>query len=85
MYPTAHCKQLPFLDFQLTISFVTPQSMDGGMELLLSLVSFDPQTRATALDVLNSSFMEPLRESPESIEYCAEDEVYSYMAFSTQN
>lgn len=59
--------------------------MDGGLELLMSLVSFDPLSRVSALDVLNSTFMEPLRESPtEWPEYCADDEVYSYMAFSTQ-
>jgi len=39
-------------------------ALDGGMELLQSLVQFNPQDRASALDVLNSSLMAPLREIP---------------------
>ena len=39
-------------------------SMDGGMELLMSLVSFDHTKRATPLEVINSVFMAPLREEP---------------------
>jgi serine/threonine protein kinase len=57
-------------------------SMDGGMELLLSLVDFNPQSRGTALDVLNSKFMAPLRESNGST-YSANDDVRNYKAFST--
>jgi hypothetical protein len=57
--------------------------MDGGMELLLSLVHFNPQHRASAIDVLNSPFMAPLREM-EGIEYSQEDEVMSFTALSTQ-
>ena len=61
------------------------QSMDGGMDLLLSLVKFDPQSRASALDVLNSSFMASLRETPNGDNcYKDEDEVLSFTAFSTQ-
>ena len=40
------------------------QRADGGMDLLFSLCSFDPQTRATARDVLHSPFMADLREAP---------------------
>mmetsp|Transcript_58141 Transcript_58141/g.65002 ORF Transcript_58141/g.65002 Transcript_58141/m.65002 type:complete len:1499 (-) Transcript_58141:1235-5731(-) len=59
-------------------------SMDGGMDLLLSLVKFDPQSRASALDVLNSSFMASLREIPNGDNcYKDEDEVLSFTAFST--
>ena len=56
------------------------------MELLLSLVQFNPQVRASALDVLNSSFMAPLREtSNENQGYDdGNDEVLSFTAFSTQ-
>lgn len=58
--------------------------MDGGMELMMSLVSFHPQQRASALDVLNSSFMAPLRETPGVTQlYNPDDTVYSYAAFST--
>lgn len=64
---------------------VALESMDGGMDLLYSLLSFDPQTRSTALDVLNSLFMAPLRESSGGERYSEEDEVYSYKAFSTQH
>jgi serine/threonine protein kinase len=59
------------------------ESIDGGMNLLLSLVSFDPQSRATALDVLNSPFFTPLRETGENAEYGEQDHVLSYNAFST--
>jgi len=55
------------------------------MDLLLSLVKFDPQSRASALDVLNSSFMASLRETPNGDNcYKDEDEVLSFTAFSTQ-
>lgn len=40
------------------------EEIEGGMELLLKLVDFDPEKRATACDVLNSQFMIPLREDP---------------------
>jgi serine/threonine protein kinase len=61
------------------------QSMDGGMELLKSLVSFDPQQRFTALDAMNSSFMEPLRESAGGFnQYKTEDDVRTYTSFSTK-
>jgi serine/threonine protein kinase len=60
------------------------QAMDGGMDLLLSLVKFNPLSRASALDVLNSSFMESLREIPYGDNsYKDEDEVLSFTAFST--
>eukprot|EP00536_Pseudo-nitzschia_multiseries_P006186 jgi/Psemu1/192586/e_gw1.129.50.1 len=61
-------------------------AMEGGMDLLLSLVHFNPQNRASALDVLNSSFMAPLREIPnenQGYNY-GNDEVLSFTAFSTQ-
>ncbi|KAG7361353.1 protein kinase domain containing protein [Nitzschia inconspicua] len=58
------------------------QSMEGGMELLQSLVQFNPDERASALDVLNSSFMVPLREM-EGCEYSEDDEVMSFTALST--
>ena len=59
-------------------------SMDGGMDLLMSLVKFDPQYRASALNVLNSDFMAPLREIPDGSP-CdnGQTEVFSYTAFST--
>jgi len=60
-------------------------TMEGGMDLLLSLVQFNPQSRASALDVLNSPFMAPLREIPNENQGCdyGEDEVVSFTAFST--
>jgi serine/threonine protein kinase len=57
-------------------------SMKGGMDLLLSLVDFNPQTRATALDVLNSEFMAPLRETSGAT-YSEDDDVSSFTAFAT--
>ena len=56
--------------------------LDGGMELLLKLCSFNPQNRASALDVLNSSFMANLRE-PHDATYGDDLRVASYTAFST--
>lgn len=53
------------------------------MELLLSLVEFDPQARATPLDVLNSNFMISLRE--ESIPSYKDDIVHSFMAYSSSH
>jgi hypothetical protein len=61
----------------------TLEEMDGGLDLLMSLVSFDPEKRATASDVLNSCFMEPLREAAGEMLYNPDDTVYSYNAFST--
>jgi hypothetical protein len=52
------------------------------MELLLSLVSCDPKTRATPLDVINSRFMADLIENDDSY-YCKDDIVKSYTSYST--
>lgn len=61
----------------------TLNSMDGGMDLLLSLVHFNPFRRATALDVLNSTFMTPLRDISSESYNSESDEVLSYTTFST--
>ena len=53
------------------------KSMEGGIDLLKSLVSFDPDSRFTALDAMNSVFMEPLRE-PSGQLYGPEDDVRTY-------
>lgn len=42
-------------------------AMGGGLELLLSLCSYDPAERATPLQVINSCFMEYLRETPDTL------------------
>jgi serine/threonine protein kinase len=62
-------------------------SMNGGMDLLLSLVHFNPLRRASALDVLNSTFMTPLREisTEGASHYTENDEVLSYTTLSTCN
>ena len=52
------------------------------MELLLSLVSFDPKTRATPLDVINSRFMGDLIEE-DGIFYGEDDIVKSYTSYLT--
>ena len=59
------------------------ESMEGGLELLLSLVNFDPEKRATATDVLNSSFMASLREGSYGASIQEDDHVLSYMAYAT--
>ena len=56
------------------------EAMDGGMELLLSLVSFDPTTRATPLDAINSAFFGALREEDGMDMYGPSDEIKSFMA-----
>jgi serine/threonine protein kinase len=58
------------------------ESTNGGMELLMSLVTFDPDKRATALEVLNSDFFAPLTEVT-GARYRTGDDVHSYTAFST--
>ena len=58
------------------------ESVEGGMELLKSLVEFDSSKRATALDVLNSDFFAPLTEVP-GTQYRQIDDVRSYSAFAT--
>ncbi len=58
--------------------------MEGGMDLLLSLVSFDPKRRASPLDIVNSKFMEPLREiAGTDSEKQDTDIVHSYMSYSS--
>ena len=57
-------------------------SMEGAMELLLSLVSFDPTKRATSLDVINSSFMSSLIEDESVIDF-DDDIVKSYLSYQT--
>jgi serine/threonine protein kinase len=59
------------------------QSMDGGMELLFRLCSFDPTCRASAIEVLNSSFMMNLQELQGGSSIKPEDTILSYPAFST--
>ena len=41
------------------------ERINGGMDLLFSLVSFDPNRRSSPLDVMNSTFMKPLRRREE--------------------
>ena len=60
------------------------QQTNGGLDLLFGLCSFDPKTRISALEVLNSTFMMNLREPLEGSTYKAEDTVFSYTALSTQ-
>ena len=57
------------------------ENMDGGMELLMSLVSFDPRKRASALDVINSNFMSVLRDE-RNISFQSEDDIiHSYLSY----
>lgn len=50
------------------------------MELLLSLVSFNPKMRATPLDVINSRLMAELIED-DNVMYSEDDIVKSYTAY----
>jgi serine/threonine protein kinase len=63
------------------------ESIHGGIDLLFNLCSFDPATRASALEVLNSPFMERLREEDGisvATFYGLDTTLYEYTAFSTQ-
>lgn len=57
------------------------ESMEGGMDLLFSLVAFDPNKRASALDVINSTFMSTLREDVGKKSMNGNEKVYSYMSY----
>jgi hypothetical protein len=57
--------------------------MQGGMDLLTQLAHFDPQKRATPLDVLNSQFMASLREDPNEETHKPGENVLSFMAYSS--
>jgi len=60
------------------------ESVDGGWELLLSLVEFDPEKRATALDVMNSRMMAQLQEGQGKTTIGSQDHVLSYMAYAAK-
>jgi len=51
------------------------------MQLLLGLIEFDPDKRLNALEVLNSTFMAPLRED-NGMTSGHNDIIQSYMAYS---
>ena len=81
------CKQYSFLrgvDKHISQARSTLQKMEGGVDLLLSLVSFIPSKRATALDVINSKFMASLREKSATSSTVHDDIIYSYMAYSSK-
>lgn len=61
------------------------QRMQGGLDLLMGLVSFDPEKRFTPLDVINSVFMEPLREISQESHCHHSDIVHSFMAYKTHH
>ena len=63
----------------------TLMSMEGGMDLLLSLISFDPSKRFSALDVVNSVFMAPLRDENNPLDGNTHDKVYQYMSYLTRS
>lgn len=54
------------------------------MELLMSLVHFDPQRRATPLDVMNSRFMASLQETPSDETHKPGENVMSFMAYAAR-
>jgi len=68
----------------LFLSFVSSQMMEGGLDLLMSLVHFDPQQRATPLDVMNSRFMASLKESLSDETHKPGENVLSFMAYAAR-
>ncbi len=67
----------------ILILFFILKELDGAMELLLSLVSFDPKKRAKPMDVINSKLMAELIEDV-NVMYCEDDIVKSYTAYLTK-
>jgi serine/threonine protein kinase len=63
----------------------TLMSMEGGMDLLFSLISFDPTKRFSALDVMNSAFMAPLRDGNNPLDGNTNDKIYLYMSYLTRS
>lgn len=59
------------------------ETMKGAMDLLLSLLTFDPEKRARPVDVINSTFMTDLVED-EGMEHADDDIIRSYTAYLTQ-
>jgi len=59
------------------------EDLEGGMDLLKSLVTFEPNQRATALDVINSPFMSALREAKFPYIDKENDKIYSYTTYYT--
>ena len=59
------------------------EGMPGAMDLLFSLCHFDPMRRSSAMDVLNSVFMENLRETGEYDLNTDDATVYNFTAFAT--
>mmetsp|Transcript_27378 Transcript_27378/g.62855 ORF Transcript_27378/g.62855 Transcript_27378/m.62855 type:complete len:378 (-) Transcript_27378:198-1331(-) len=59
------------------------EMLEGGMDLLKSLLTFDADSRATALDVINSPFMSVLRETKCTNSIQSNDNVYSYTSYYT--
>jgi serine/threonine protein kinase len=57
--------------------------MKGGLDLLHRLCAFDPKSRATPMDVLNSPFMEDLREAPAAAVTYDSNTVRSFTSFAT--
>jgi serine/threonine protein kinase len=66
------------------------EQVAGGLNLLFSLVDFDPEIRATVCDVLNSEFMVPLREDPAEMRTSTakqsnqSNHAISFMAYATK-
>ena len=60
------------------------EALPGGMDLIYRLCHFDPSQRATAMDVLNSEFMEALRETPGTVYDKDTTKVDSYLSLSLQ-
>ena len=65
------------------LPFRSQKSLNGGIELLKGLTSFDPNKRWNPLDVINSAFMEPLRETSIDYQHQKADIVHSFMEYKT--
>ncbi|KAL7477157.1 hypothetical protein ACHAW6_002969 [Cyclotella cf. meneghiniana] len=74
--------QMHDVDLRQCISNAPPlsQEINGAMELLQSLVCFDPQKRAMPLDVIYSSFTSGLMENSDHT-YDEQDIMRSYMSY----
>ena len=61
----------------ISIARQSLEEMEGGLDLLRSLCSYDPAERATPLQVINSTFMASLREA-HGATYCASAKILTY-------
>ena len=80
-----HCMRFSLehgTDFHISRARQRLEELDGARDLLFRLCAFNPDQRASALDVLNSYCMNNLLETSGTV-YSESDSVRSYLSFAT--